>query len=296
MRVARSWTAACFLAMPWPAAASGLPPLQQPPSAEHHPGKVVFAELITPDLAGAEHFYSALFGWTFTDIPTQGTHYAAVMTNGAQIAGLVEKPLPPGGNRRPFWLTFLGTRDIQASATLAQQYGARLLFAPRTVDDLGQEAVLADPEGGVFGLLASSSGDPPDLMVDDGTWIWSALFTADPRQDAGFYHALFGYQVFSGPGDKPATPHLVVASDGYARASINPYPVSRPGYRPHWINFVRVEDVATAVSKAVSLGAHVLVPPHNDREGDPVAILADPQGAFFGMLEWSNEKPAENAK
>ncbi len=36
-----------------------LPALNSPPSAEHHPGKMVWADLVTPDLAAAEKFYGA---------------------------------------------------------------------------------------------------------------------------------------------------------------------------------------------------------------------------------------------
>ena len=45
-----------------------LPPLVEPASAEHHVGKVIWADLVTPDLATSKRFYSGLFGWTFRDI------------------------------------------------------------------------------------------------------------------------------------------------------------------------------------------------------------------------------------
>jgi uncharacterized protein len=45
-----------------------LPALVEPASPEHHAGKIVFVELVTPDLAAAKQFYAGLFGWTFRDI------------------------------------------------------------------------------------------------------------------------------------------------------------------------------------------------------------------------------------
>ena len=276
------------------AATGTLPPLLATASAERLPGKMVFAELVTPDLDGAERFYGGLFGWTFKEVPVRDTRYAEAIVNGAQVAGLIQKPIPPGGGRRPSWLTFFATADVDATTDVATHYGARVLFAPRAAAGLGREAVLADPQGAVFALLASSSGDPPDVLVDDGAWIWSSLITNDPNTAAGFYRALFGYQVFAAPegGGK----HLVMASNDYARASVNPFPADRPDDRARWTDFVRVEDVGSAVAKAVSLGGTVLVPAHGDREGDPVAIVADPQGAAFGLLQWSSVNPQENAK
>jgi hypothetical protein len=41
-----------------------LPPLVQPASSDHHEGKVIWADLVTPDVAGAKRFYGELLGWT----------------------------------------------------------------------------------------------------------------------------------------------------------------------------------------------------------------------------------------
>ncbi len=275
--------------------ASGLPKLVVPAGSEHHPGKMVFAELVTPNLADAERFYGGLFGWNFREIPVQGTQYAEALDDGAPVGGLIEKQVPAGGGRHPAWLTFLSTRDVDATTSLAMQHGAKTLFSPRDVPDLGREAVLADPQGAVFAVIASSSGDPSDVLADDGAWIWSSLFTSNAIAASDFYNTLFGFQVYNAT-DSMSGRHLVLASENYARASVNSFPVDRPDYRPRWVNFVRVEDVGTATSKAVSLGGRVLVPAHDDRDGHPIAVLADPEGAVFGLLQWSGDQPQENAK
>ena len=295
-RIACAGIAASMLSLAsLPAFAAGLPPLEGTASAERHPGKVIFAQLVTPDLDAAKRFYGGLFGWTFKDVPVQGRRYVEAVVDGAQVAGMIEKAIPPGGSRRPSWLTFISAGDVDQTTDLAVHYGARVLFKPRVVADLGREAVLADPQGAVFAVLASSSGDPPDALADDGTWIWSSLITGDTGEAASFYRVVFGYQVYAGSSSQEAR-HLVLATESYARASINPYPVDKPNYRPRWINFLRVEGIEPAVAKVISLGGRVLVPAHTDREGDPVAIVADPQGAVFGLLEWSSEKSQENAK
>src|ERR1700749_2567122 len=53
-----------------------LPPLNQPPTKEHHPGKIIWADLVTTDLEADKRFYGALFGWTFNDIQTGSALYA----------------------------------------------------------------------------------------------------------------------------------------------------------------------------------------------------------------------------
>ena len=53
-----------------------------PPSTEHHVGKVVWADLVTPDLAAAEHFYGGLLGWTFQPIHAGNSDYAIALADG----------------------------------------------------------------------------------------------------------------------------------------------------------------------------------------------------------------------
>ena len=59
-------------------------------------------------------------------------------------------------------------------------------------------------------------------------------------------------------------------------------PTSVPtGSMPAWW------DAASVASKAVALGGRVLVEPRPDRHGGNVAVIADPNGAPVGIMEWS---------
>ena len=261
------------------------PAIVAPPRQERHVGKVIFAELVTPDLAASKQFYGALFGWTFRDIQAGTRHYAEASFGGHIIAGLFHKDLPEGEQRQPAWLTYISTQDVDAAAKVASERGAKVLFEPRTLPDRGREAVFADPQGAVFAALASSSGDPPEVLAAPGDWIWSSLITSDPKAAASFYQALFAYEVFDLPAVAGAQ-HLMLASDNYARASVNPLPANGPAFHPYWLNYVRVEDAVKMAAKVVALGGRVLVEPRVDRHGSMVAVVADPQGAPFGLLEW----------
>src|SRR5450759_2005830 len=59
-----------------------LPPVSNPPTTEHHPGKVIWADLVTPDLGTAESFYGGLFGWTFQPVHGGDTDYAIALLDG----------------------------------------------------------------------------------------------------------------------------------------------------------------------------------------------------------------------
>jgi predicted enzyme related to lactoylglutathione lyase len=266
-----------------------LPPIVAPPSEDHHVGKVILLELITPDLAAAERFYGGLFGWTFRNIEAGRTKYAEALLDGRAVAGLFQRAIPHGERRQPEWLSFFAVGDVDAAERLAVQRGAKLLFGPRSFANRGREAVLADPQGAVFGILASSSGDPPDFLVDPGEWIWSSLITSDPDNAAGFYQTLFQYDVFELPSESAAL-HLLLASNSYARASVNSLPPDSTQAHSSWINYVRVDDAEKTTARAVALGGRLLVKPHEDRQGGKLALIADPDGAPFGVLEWPASK------
>ncbi len=270
-------------------------PLVTPSSQEHHVGKVVLVQLVTPDLMAAERFYGALLGWRFRDLRLGGEDYAEASLDGQLVAGLMHKAIAAGERRQSSWLTFLAVRDVDATRKLAVANGAKVLLEPHTIPNRGREAVFSDPQGAVFAVLASSTGDPPDEMADPGEWIWSSLSTTDPDANAGFYQTLFDYEVFDLPADQD-TRHLMLASDNYARASANALPAGRPNARPHWLNYIHVEDVAASSAKVVSLGGRVLVEPRLDRHGGKVAIVADPLGAPFGLLEWPDAQGKEVTK
>ena len=89
-----------------------LPALNTPPSTEHHLGKMVWADLVTPDLAAAEKFYGGLFGWTFRRIRAGSSEYAVAMLDGRPIAGLMEKAISSGERHQSAWLTFMAAGDV----------------------------------------------------------------------------------------------------------------------------------------------------------------------------------------
>ena len=267
------------------AAPMEFPPVAEPASTEHHVGKVVWVDLVTPDLAAAKRFYAGLFGWTFRDNPATDKTYALALLDGRPVGGLFQRVPPSGERRQPAWLTFIAVSDVDAVKRTAVGHGAKVLFEPKTLPLRGRQAVFSDPEGAVFAVVASSSGDPPDLLASPGEWIWSSLLVRDPGVDAAFYQTLLGYDVFDLASEDGAE-HLILSSDEYARASVNALPAAGAHGHPHWLNFVRVVNATDLAAKVVALGGSVLVAPHLDRHGGHVAVVADPAGAPFGLMEW----------
>lgn len=271
------------------AASAKLPPLVQPPTQDHYVGKVVWADLVTPDLESARRFYAGMFGWTFQDVVTGEKQFVVALLDGRPVAGLVRQAMPAGEKKQPAWLTFIAVSDAAQAEKAAVAHGGKVLVPLRDYPKRGRQAILADPQGAVFAVLQSGSGDPPDILAPAGGWIWSSLITVDPDAGAAFYQSLFGYEVFELESDD-GREHLLLAAEGYARATANSPPATAPNLHSHWLNFIRVANTADATRKAVALGGRVLVQPHPDRHDEMVAVVADPSGAPFGLLEWTESK------
>jgi predicted enzyme related to lactoylglutathione lyase len=274
-----------------PLAGIELPPLVQPATNEHHPGKVIWADLVTPDLNQAEHFYSGLFGWTFQAVAGD-PNYAVALMDGEAVGGLLQRAIPSGQHRQPAWLTFIAVGDVDAAKRNALAHGAKVLAEPKTYAQRGRQAVFADPDGAVFAVLASSSGDPPDELAATGEWLWSSLLVKNADQEAAFYRSLFAYDVFDLPSDDNSK-HVILSSGDFARAGVTTLPGDSMRRHPHWLNFVRVEDAEASSAKAVELGGRVLVEARMDRHGGKLAVVADPSGAPVGLMEWSDTDTQE---
>src|ERR1700688_4197402 len=246
------------------AASFELPPLNTPPSTEHHVGKVVWADLVTPDLGAAERFYGGLFGWTFQTVHTGTSDYAVALANGRPVGGLFQKSIPAGEHRQSAWLTFIAVPDVETAKRVALAHGAKAVSGIKSYPLRGRQTVLSDPEGAVFAILASSSGDAPDFLAAPGEWIWSSLLSRNPGAEAAFYQLVFSYDVFDLASDD-GFEHVILSSDDYARASVNTLPAGSARRHPHWLNFIRVDHTIDTVAKVVSSGGRGLVEPRVDR-------------------------------
>jgi uncharacterized protein len=122
-----------------------LPPLVQPATHEHHPGKVIWADLVTPDLAGAKRFYGGLFGWTFNDIRTGDLDYSVALLDGAPVAGLVQRTKRPEERPQPAWLTFISVQDVGEARRVVLAHGGKVLSQPRSYPRRAWQARPAPP-------------------------------------------------------------------------------------------------------------------------------------------------------
>jgi predicted enzyme related to lactoylglutathione lyase len=119
-----------------------------------------------------------------------------------------------------------------------------------------------------------------------GTFSWIELSTADLDAAKAFYGDLFGWQAedLPVPGDSV---YSMQRLDGREAAAIAPQPPAQrdAGVPPIWNSYVTVESADAAAQRAGELGASVHAGPFDVMDAGRMAVIQDPQGAFFMVWE-----------
>ncbi|HEX4759526.1 MAG TPA: VOC family protein [Thermoleophilaceae bacterium] len=123
-----------------------------------------------------------------------------------------------------------------------------------------------------------------------GTFSWTDLTTTDQDAAKAFYSGLFGWQA----DDRPVGDGIVYSMmqlDGKGVAAISPQPQQQreAGVPPTWNSYVTVESADASAERAAELGANAHAPPFDVLDAGRMAVIQDPQGAFFMVWE-----PKEN--
>jgi predicted enzyme related to lactoylglutathione lyase len=112
-------------------------------------------ELMTRNADASAKFYTELFGWTREDMDMEGSTYSMFKTEGRPVGGMIV--LPPGAESMPvMWMGYITVENLEASVARAAELGAKVHKDITTIP-MGRFAILADPQGAIFGLWQFAS-------------------------------------------------------------------------------------------------------------------------------------------
>ncbi len=204
------------------------------------------------------------------------------------MAGMFQKPKPADPLAKPRWFGYISVPNCEKAQAAVTKAGGRVLAATQKFSGRGEQAVFADPEGALFGVIRSSSGDPRDFEADVGDWIWIQMWSRDSLKSAQFYRAIAGYEIDENTSSARSNDYVLV-SEKYARGTVLQLPAERTDVKPTWLLFVRVKNVVESAAKAAELGGKVAIPPSPELFKNHVAVVVDPTGAAVGLLEWDEQ-------
>jgi len=250
------------------------------------PGTFCWVDLATSDAEAAKAFYTELFGWTAIDIPTGETGvYTMLQQEGKDVcalyqmdAAMEQQGIPP------HWLSYVSVASADDSSDRVKQLGGTVLQPPFEVMDAGRMALVRDPTGAIFALWQPRQHPGATLVNVPVSLGWNELQTKDPSTAIQFYTDLFGWTAHTSKaatggdytefknGDRPAA-GLIETQPAWGEVP------------PNWVIYFVVANCDATIAQAVSLGASLGMPPLEIEDVGRFALLQDPQGACFTVIQ-----------
>ena len=124
-----------------------------------------------------------------------------------------------------------------------------------------------------------------------GRFVWHQLMTRDVPGAKKFYSKLVGWKTMPWPLD-PA--YTVCHADAGPVAGITEMPSDLPAeVPPHWLQYIGTRDVDGTAEAAVRAGGSIVKAPSDMQGAGRYAVLQDPQGAVFAIIDPENARPED---
>jgi predicted enzyme related to lactoylglutathione lyase len=241
-------------------------------------GRFVWHDHVSKDPKTALKFYTQLFGWKGL---SHAPEYTMIEANGQTLGGFIDlaEPSVPA-----HWVAYATVSDVDATADKAKSLGGKILIAPRDIPNVGRFASIADPRGAVLSPIAlAKAPEEPEGMPAVGTFCWNELMTDDVAGAEMFYAALYGWTT-KNTDMGPAGTYTIFERGDKQAGGMMKKPEMAKDVPSHWLHYVAVANVDTAVAKAEGLGAKVLVKPQDIPNVGRFAVLQDPVGAVLAVF------------
>jgi predicted enzyme related to lactoylglutathione lyase len=146
-------------------------------------------------------------------------------------------------------------------------------FRPPTINLLSREIVMAD-------------------NTVRGRFVWHELMTPDTSGAHAFYSKVLGWK--TQPWEHDPSYQMFAAASGPLGGSV------QATGAPHWLHYIGTSDIDATVAQVKSRGGSVKKDVTSMPNGGKYAVLADPQGAAFGVyyspMDGGKESPPKRGE
>lgn len=118
-------------------------------------GAFCWSELMTRETTAATRFYTALFGWTTKVSEGAGFPYTHWQNEAAEIGGMMAI-MDEWGPMPPHWINYIQVQNCDETADRATTLGGTVCMPPTDIPNTGRFAMLQDPQGAMFSVIALS--------------------------------------------------------------------------------------------------------------------------------------------
>jgi predicted enzyme related to lactoylglutathione lyase len=240
----------------------------------YEPGTPSWVDLGSADSQASAAFYGELFGWTAEIDPRpEAGGYGLFTLDGKRVAGLGPKMSP---DLPPYWAVYITVADADETLAKAAAAGGKVVMGPLDVFDAGRMGVIQDSVGSFVSIWQPGEHIGAQLVDQPGTFAWNELATTDLGAARDFYQSVFGWGIH---GDASSDTAAIFTVDGKVTCGAH---VAGEGEFPAWSVWFAVEDTDKSAGLVSQLGGSIFMPP-SDMDFGRGAVVADPQGAVFGI-------------
>jgi uncharacterized protein len=256
--------------------------------SEYAPGEFCWVSLSTTDVEGAKDFYGDMLGvdWEPAPGPPEETGgYGFFVKDGKQVSGI--GPIQ-GAGQPSSWSSYIKVDDADEAVEKIKSAGGNVIFGPIEIpNESGRTATCQDPTGAFFSVIQQRKHPGAQLVNEAGTWNWNNLMTNDVDAVQDFYGKVFGWSANQPEGApdwiwnwQVDGQHWPEGIAGLMRMG-EEMPSDAP---PYWQVYLMVDDADQAIETTKAAGGRLLFGPQPIPVGR-IAVLFDPQGAIFSIIE-----------
>ncbi|MET0908154.1 MAG: VOC family protein [Ilumatobacteraceae bacterium] len=239
---------------------------------EHAPGTPSWIDIGSPDPDATAEFYGALFGWEVPPGTEEMGGYRLATLGGKTVAGIGPQQQPG----TPWWSLYVTVADADATVARAEIHNGTVIVPPMDVFDAGRMAVLGDTNGQAISIWQPNQSIGAEVVNEPGAFVWNEMSTSDVRRTHSFYEAVFDWSV---DPEHSSEQSLIFSLGGRTLCGAHEAGVGEP---PGWMVWFNSTDTDAAAAMVAELGGTVILPP-TDMSFGRATIVADPQGAVFGI-------------
>lgn len=258
-----------------------------PTRERYDAGTFCWVDLSAHDLEAAARWYGDLFGWELELSPAPGgPPYGMLKLGDDVVAGIgqLSDEMKQAGVP-PTWNSYVSVDDAAAVQERVVELGGEVIFPANAVGPAGSLAFFKEPNGAVFAVWQPGEHCGATKCNEPNTFSWNELASDDPESSQKFYGDLFGWTFEKAPGPMDYT---TISNNGNMNGGMLKKQADWGAMPPYWGVYFRVENIADAVQKVSDTGGRVMMPPREIPGTGTFAVVSDPQGGAFYLMQFAS--------
>lgn len=253
-------------------------------------GMPAWVDLQSPDQDASKQFYAQLLGWEYRDaVIFPDAVYAVALVDGTAVAAIAPQTAEAVAAAIPtVWNTYFAVDNLDAVLEKVGPAGGRIVSPAADVPGQGKQAVIEDGVG-ASSILWQAALDRGATLTDvPGAFVWHELAAGNWEHAVPFYRDVLGAEIHEEPVDDGKFTMLKVAGQ-FVAGFTRPQQIDAV---PHWDVYFAVTDADAGIEAAVAAGGTVLTGAFDVAGVGRMALLQDPQGASFWILQDEEQSKA----